>query len=73
MPTVFYDDTDQNGSCDPETRCLEEVSMFDGPGICKRKKGHQVDDFADGGGVLGKELHQEEYEGWVWDINGTFA
>lgn len=69
MPIEFYPDTDTMGERDESNRCLDTITLFDGPGVCKRNKGHKVDDDknpAQGNG----EFHQEEFEGWIWNDRG---
>lgn len=68
MPREFYPDTDQSSNADPEKYCLDEITLFDGPGICMRRKNHKVDEIMNPG-VHG-EFHQEAFEGWVWTNNG---
>lgn len=70
MPRDFYPDTDQTGLKPVSSRCYINVGLWDGPGICKRDKGHPVDK---GPISDAKELHQEEYEGWVWNDNGRIG
>lgn len=64
MPREFYPDIDRTGLKPVSELCYNTIGMFDGPGICKRPKGHKVNN-----GPLSdaEELHQEEYEGWVWN------
>lgn len=68
MPRPFYSDTNRGADVRPdESLCLNEIEMFDGPGVCTRPKGHQVNNLTpDNVG----EFHQEAFEGWVWDNHG---
>lgn len=66
----FYPDLDQTGLKPVSELCYATIEMFDGPGICKRAKNHRVDQM-EGRNVNSGEFHQEEYEGWVWDSNGS--
>lgn len=68
MPREFYPDTDRNEERSDELNCLNEIDMWDGPGICMRKKGHRVDAASPANGL--GEFHQEALEGWVWNDNG---
>lgn len=70
MPREFYADTDEYGSMrHKDETCLNEIEMSDGPGICMRPKGHQVNEMTSGANPVG-EFHQEAFEGWVWDNHG---
>jgi hypothetical protein len=71
MPRKFYPDTDQTGLKPVSELCYDKFTMFDGPGICKRRKGHPVDEGADAHSNPKSELHQEEYEGWAWNKTGV--
>lgn len=67
MPRDFYPDLYREDEKPSFELCLNEITMFDGVGVCMRPKDHKVDEantFPDG------EYHQEEYEGWIWDNSG---
>jgi hypothetical protein len=64
MPREFYADTQQGEATGNE--CLNEIEMFDGPGICMRPKGHKVTEMAKIDDPAG-QFHQEGFEGWVWN------
>lgn len=73
MPREFYPDTvkDENIT-DDSVLCNNETQMFDGPGICTRAKGHKLEKMTNDNWGTG-EFHQESFEGWVWDGEGSIA
>ncbi|GHF92354.1 hypothetical protein GCM10018783_74060 [Streptomyces griseosporeus] len=70
MPRKFYDDTNRDDSLPDEELCLDEVEMWDGPGVCMRRKGHEVDESKEAHSNPESELHQEAFEGWTWNAVG---
>jgi hypothetical protein len=74
MPREFYPDTKVGSETGNENDvCLEQIKMWDGPGICVRARGHRVDEMnAQPNNFVG-EFHQEGLEGWVWDDSGRIG
>lgn len=74
MPRKFYADTVQpNEQTDGNANdlCLAQVTLFDGPGVCTRKKNHKLDnDLNPETADPSAEFHQEGLEGWVWNDAG---
>lgn len=70
MPREFYKDTVTNNGSSNSELCLEEVAMWDGPAICMRSKGHEIDDSVEAFKDPNSQLHQEPIEGWVWNVRG---
>ncbi len=67
MPMPFFSDTETTPHAE---HCGAQIGMFDGPAVCTRLRGHEkvsakLDPSA--------QLHQENYEGWVWNNNSKAA
>ena len=71
MPRPFYSDLEiYPTSANHDSLCGHETEMWDGPGICNRAKGHEVETMTNSNFDTG-EFHQESFEGWVWDGEGS--